>query len=166
MRTKKGTNYAEMAREALKWMVRESRSMGERVSEPAKAAEMAALTLAATGDLQREHFGILALNAANTVVDARVLSSGTVDQAPAYPREVARAALLAGATAVVLFHNHPGGQCRPSADDLQLTRETKTALAVLGIQVHDHLVIAGNEAWSIAAGRAFPFAPEAEPALF
>ncbi|MBP7868324.1 MAG: hypothetical protein KA419_20545 [Acidobacteria bacterium] len=64
------------------------------------------------------------------------------------------------------LHNHPGGQCRPSTDDLQLTREVKTALAVLDIQVHDHLVIAGNEAFSIAAGRTFTFAPPAEPSLF
>ncbi len=166
MRTKKGTNYAEMAREALKWMVRECRVSGERVSEPIRAAELAALTLATSGDLQREHFGVIALNAANAVLDARILSSGTVNQAPAYPREIARAALLANATGVVIFHNHPGGQCIPSADDLQLTREAKTALAVLDIQVLDHLVIAGNEAYSIAAGRTVTFAPEAEPALF
>ncbi|MBP7868328.1 MAG: hypothetical protein KA419_20565 [Acidobacteria bacterium] len=105
MRTKKVTNYAEMAREALKWMVRESRSLGDVVSEPTRAAELAALTLAASGDLAREHFGILALNSGNTVLDARILSSGTVNQAPAYPREIARAALLAGATAVILYHN-------------------------------------------------------------
>ena len=166
MRTKKSVNYAEMAREALKWMVRESRTTGRNISNPVNAAELAALTLAASGDLQREHFGLICLNSANTVLDARILSSGTVNQAPAYPREIARAALLVNATAVLIFHNHPGNQCRPSADDLQLTREVKAALAHLDIQVHDHLVIAGNEAFSIAAGQTYTFASAAEPALF
>ena len=64
------------------------------------------------------------------------------------------------------LHNHPGGQCHPSEDDLQITRDAKKILEGLEILVHDHLVIAGNQAYSIAAGRAYPFAPQAEPSLF
>ena len=165
---KKNANYADMAKEALDWMVRESRTASDdRVRGPEEAAKVAALALAATGEFHREHFGLICLNARGAVLDARVISSGTVDQAPAYPREIARAALLASSTvSVLIFHNHPGGNVAPSEADRALTRAVRQALELFGICLHDHLVFAGHRYYSIAAEREGVFAEAAQPTLF
>ena len=121
------------------------------VKGPADVAAIAAILIAAAGAAGRgtEIVGMICLNAGNRITAARILSVGTVDQAPVYPREVARAAIETGATGVVLFHNHPGGQCAPSADDVTLTRRLSDALRVLDIQLLDHLILTAGEAYSI-----------------
>ncbi|MBP7865556.1 MAG: DNA repair protein RadC [Acidobacteria bacterium] len=137
-----------MAVRSLEEEIRERR----RISSPADVADYLCLEM---GHRDRECVLVLCLDSGNRLVSRAVLAEGTVNQAPVYPREVARIALAAGATAVLLAHNHPGGQCQPSADDLQLTRDLKAALEKLDVQLHDHLVVAGNRIYSIAAGRAF-----------
>ena len=119
---------------------------------PEDTKKFCALTLA-QGDREVESVGVLCLNASNSVVHQQIISRGTVNQAPVYPREVAKVALLANATAVILVHNHPGGQCRASADDIELTNRMEAILESLGIHLHDHLIIAGNQCFSIVANR-------------
>jgi DNA repair protein RadC len=89
----------------------------------------------------REQFRVLYLDVKNQIVDDRVLGHGTIDHAPVYPREVAATALKLGAAAVILVHNHPSGDPRPSSADVEMTREIIRALQPLSIVVHDHLVI-------------------------
>jgi DNA repair protein RadC len=100
-----------------------------------------------------ESVSMLLLDIGNRLLASITLSSGTVNQAPVYPREVVRQALAHDATALLLVHNHPGGQAHPSADDLQLTRDLKAALETVDVQLHDHLIIADGRIYSIAAGR-------------
>ncbi len=157
----KKTDYAEMAKRCIAHLVRESQLSSHPVTNPEEAAQFVALAVVAGGDPGRECVGVLCLNAAGRVTDVRILGVGTVNQAPVYPREVAKAALLSAATAVILFHNHPGGQCRPSAEDLALTRTLAEALRPLDIELHDHLILAGNQVYSTTFGRTVPFAPEA-----
>ncbi len=111
------------------------------------------------GHLDRERVLLLCLDAGGRLVECAVLAQGTVTQAPVYPREVARVALAAGAAAVLLVHNHPGGQCAPSETDRALTRELRETLAKLDIRLHDHLVVAENTAYSIASEKAYPCRP-------
>ena len=158
----KKIDYSEMAKACITHLVRETQVKKQRVASPQEAAEFVALAVLSAGDPGRECAGIISLNSANHVVDVRVLTVGTVNQAPVYPREVAKAALLANATAIILFHNHPGGQCRPSAEDLELTRHLTEALRHLDITLHDHLILAGNEIYSITAGRAIQYAAPAK----
>jgi DNA repair protein RadC len=72
-----------------------------------------------------------------------VLSRGTVNHTPVYPREVARRALELNATALILVHNHPSGDPTPSRDDIDMTRQMKDALCAVGVTLHDHIVV-GN----------------------
>lgn len=88
-----------------------------------------------------EQAGVLLLDARHRVLSARVLTRGTVDAAPIHPRDVFREAMLAGAAAVVLFHNHPSGDPLPSAEDLALTQRMVEAGEVMGIAVVDHLIL-------------------------
>ena len=88
-----------------------------------------------------EQFRVLFLNHKNALIADEVQNRGTVDHTPAYPREVVKRALELGATAVILVHNHPSGDPRPSQADIEMTREIQTAGSNLGILLHDHVVI-------------------------
>jgi DNA repair protein RadC len=77
-----------------------------------------------------------------------VLSRGTVDHVPAYPREIVKRALELHASAIILVHNHPSGDPAPSDDDLTMTREIRAAGDALSIRVHDHLIIGSSHSVS------------------
>ncbi len=66
---------------------------------------------------------------------------GSIDEAAIHPREVIRRALDLGATALILVHNHPSGSPEPSRADIQITNRIAEAGRLLGITVHDHLII-------------------------
>lgn len=70
-----------------------------------------------------------------------LVAQGTDDQAVVYPRNLLRSALRHHATGLILAHNHPSGDCTPSADDLRLTRGIKAAAAQVDIRLLDHLII-------------------------
>lgn len=89
----------------------------------------------------REQFRVLFLDAKNQLIADEVMNHGTVDHAPVYPREVARRALELSAAAIILVHNHPSGDPKPSAADIAITREIVDAAEVISVKVHDHLVV-------------------------
>ncbi len=89
--------------------------------------------------------GLFCLATRSQVLAYHELSRGTVDATPVHPREIFKVALLANATAVILGHNHPSGDPSPSGDDLRLTQRVKRAGEVIGIELLDHLVIAGDQ---------------------
>ena len=84
---------------------------------------------------------MLLLDARHRVLHARVLTRGTADATPMHPRDVFREAALAGAAALVLFHNHPSGDPLPSSEDLALTQRMIEAGDLMGIVVVDHLIL-------------------------
>lgn len=92
----------------------------------------------------REHFRVLLLNARHASLGWQTVSIGCLTSSVAHPREVFRAAIVAGATGMVLTHNHPSGDPEPSAEDLALTRRLAAAGAIVGIEVHDHIVTGGG----------------------
>jgi DNA repair protein RadC len=89
-----------------------------------------------------EQFRVLFLDNRNRLVRDELFGDGTVNQAPAYPREIVKRALELSAAAIILVHNHPSGEPAPSRDDIQLTRAIADAAKAVGVQLHDHLVIA------------------------
>ena len=70
-----------------------------------------------------------------------VQQRGTIDHTPVYPREVIKRALELGAAALILVHNHPSGDPKPSREDIEMTKEIAKAAGALGLSIHDHLVI-------------------------
>jgi DNA repair protein RadC len=90
---------------------------------------------------KREHFRVLFLSRKNQLMSDEVQQTGTVDQAPVYPREIVKRALELGASAMILVHNHPSGDPTPSDADIVMTKEIIRAAAALDILVHDHLII-------------------------
>ncbi|MDW8369248.1 MAG: DNA repair protein RadC [Geminicoccaceae bacterium] len=94
-----------------------------------------------------EQVRILFLDRKNQLIRDEVVARGTVDHTPLYPREVLRACLDHGASAIILVHNHPSGDPSPSDADIQLTRQIDRALATLDIALHDHVVV-GRGRWT------------------
>lgn len=88
-----------------------------------------------------ERFFILFLNRRNELIADEVQQRGTIDHTPVYPREVAKRALYHEASAIILVHNHPSGDPKPSRDDIEMTKEIRRAVEPLGITIHDHLII-------------------------
>lgn len=75
-------------------------------------------------------------------------TTGTVNQAVVYPREVLKHTILSGASAMILVHNHPSGVTRPSDADIRLTKTIQEASRLIDVQVHDHLIVGENRFFS------------------
>jgi DNA repair protein RadC len=102
-----------------------------------------------------ERFGLLLLDARYRIIRTAVVSTGGVDATPVHPREVFREAALAGASALVLFHNHPSGDPTPSADDIRLTARLRQAGELMGIEVADHVILADDRYYSFREAGTF-----------
>ena len=92
----------------------------------------------------KEHFRILFLNKKNELIADEIQGSGTVDHTPAYPREIMKRALELGATALILMHNHPSGDPKPSQADVDMTNQIIHAGQPFNIVIHDHIVMSKN----------------------
>ncbi len=110
-----------------------------QIVNPRSAAEF---LLPQYGNRPVEQFGVLLLDTKHRVLRTVVLSVGTLDASIVHPREVFGAAATAGAAALVLFHNHPSGDPKPSQDDVELTRRLAAAGILMGIDVIDHVILA------------------------
>ncbi len=89
----------------------------------------------------REQFRVLFLDKKNQLIADEVMGVGTVDHAPAYPREIMRRALELSASNIILVHNHPSGDPQPSQGDIEMTRLIVKAGQPLKITIHDHLIV-------------------------
>ena len=140
------------------------KGLGEQTALDIKIIEVAGLTLAKGAVTKREvlsswssvieycraamafaeveQFRILFLDKRNGLLADELQQTGTVDHTPVYPREIMKRALEHGASAVILVHNHPSGDPTPSRADIEITREVAKAAQTLGVQLHDHLIIA------------------------
>ncbi len=88
-----------------------------------------------------ERVRVLYLNAQNMLILDEHVTDGSIDEASIHPREIIRRALDLGATALILVHNHPSGTPQPSRADIQMTNQIAEAGRLLGIAVHDHIII-------------------------
>ncbi len=93
-----------------------------------------------------EQFRILFLDPRNRLIADEAQARGTVNHTPVYPREVVKRALELHATAIILVHNHPSGDPTPSRADIDMTQEVRDAARVLGVVLHDHVIV-GNGTW-------------------
>jgi DNA repair protein RadC len=101
-------------------------------------------------DLDQEVFKVLLLNGQNHVLKIEEVAKGTLTTSQIYPREVVKIALRYSAAALVFVHNHPSGVAQPSEDDKKITRDLIFACRLIGIEVHDHIIIGDNEKFSFA----------------
>ncbi len=106
------------------------------------------------GQSDREQLVVILLNAKNEVVGVNLVSTGGISSAPVCPREVLKPAILSNAAAIIIAHNHPSGHVEPSAEDHHLTERIIRAASLIGITVHEHLIV------SMCDDRYYSFADE------
>ncbi|MBN8710601.1 MAG: JAB domain-containing protein [Verrucomicrobia bacterium] len=94
---------------------------------------------------EKEHLVAVFLNTKLRLIGYHVVSVGSLNEAVAHPREIFRAAILAGAYAIVLMHNHPSGDPAPSQADHRMTKRIAEAAEIIGIQLSDHVVVGTPE---------------------
>jgi DNA repair protein RadC len=98
---------------------------------------------------EQEHFVVFTMNIRNVMVGADVIGKGTAFSVQVEPRDVFRYAIRTNAVGIVMAHNHPSGDCAPSAEDIVLTRRLVEAGKLLGIPILDHVVITDTRFHSI-----------------
>ena len=96
-----------------------------------------------------ERFYVVSLNAKCNVLGRRKISEGSLSEVSAYPRMVMETALNYNAHSVLLCHNHPGGTCAPSPEDISSTIQLQRLLNGVGILVLDHIIVAGDRTYSM-----------------
>lgn len=101
-------------------------------------------------DLPHEEFWIILLNRANVVMKKIPVSTGGVAGTVADPKIIFKQAIEHLASAIVLVHNHPSGNLKPSAADIALTRKMKEAGALLDLPILDHLIFTEHDYYSFA----------------
>jgi len=97
---------------------------------------------------KKEHFVVLYLNARNQLVYKETISMGTLDANLVHPREVFEPALKYSAANIMVAHNHPSGDPKPSEDDLEITKRLAEAGKMMGVEVLDHVIIVKNSYFS------------------
>ena len=127
----------------------ESQRGGVRV-QVCSPDDVAAVYAPLMRDLKREVFKVVLLNTANVIVGDYNASEGGLAASIVEPRGVFQKAILENAAAVICLHNHPSGNPEPSREDIRVTRQLVEAGKLVGIPVHDHLIIAGGGYTSLA----------------
>jgi len=112
--------------------------------------DVARLMVPRLRDLMQEVFFVLILDANNALRAEIEISRGTLNASVVHPREVFKAAIDHVAASVIVVHNHPSGNPEPSREDIEITHQLAEAGKILGIPLHDHLIVAGEAYTSLA----------------
>ena len=100
------------------------------------------------GDRKQEHFICISVNAANEVINVRVVTIGLIDKTHVHPREVFADAISDRASAIIIAHNHPVGELNPGKEDIEITEKIKEAGNLLGISLLDHIIFNSKNYYS------------------
>lgn len=101
-------------------------------------------------DKRKECFVAVFLNSKNKVITSETLFTGTLTSSSVYPREVVQSALNHQAAALIFAHNHPSGDPEPSPEDIAVTRQLVQACKLMGITVHEHIIVGSGSHYSFA----------------
>jgi DNA repair protein RadC len=112
---------------------------GEQELSPARLVDRIRKRLI---DEPSELFGVFMLNSRNIAMGWHVVSRGTLTASLVHPREVFRAAIIENAASIILVHNHPSGNAKPSNEDRSVTKRIAAAGRLLGVKVVDHVIVA------------------------
>lgn len=97
-----------------------------------------------------EKFVVICVNAQCKIIGERVISTGSISEVSAFPRLVLETVLNYNAHSVFFTHNHPGGTCAPSREDINSTIQLKNVLKAIDVHVLDHMIIAGDKGYSMS----------------
>ena len=118
---------------------------GEKIEEPESVFNLLKNEI---GNKKKESFYILSLTTRNNLISVDKVSTGTLSASLAHPREVFLPAIKNSASTVIIVHNHPSEDTRPSEDDLKITKRLTEAGKILGIDVVDHIIVSRTNYFS------------------
>jgi DNA repair protein RadC len=145
-----GIGPAKIARLAAAFEMSRRMFAGEPEEPPAYEAAILGRTLVTTyAHQQQEHFGAVFLDSRNRILQQREIYVGTLNNALVSTRDIIAGALTHNATGIVAFHNHPSGNPTPSDDDLAFTQKLGRSLALVDIELVDHLIIGAHRFYSL-----------------
>lgn len=122
----------------------------EKINSPWQAVDLLADEIR---DLDKEVLCVLNLDSTNRVINANMVSMGTLNQTIAEPREIFKSALLSNAAHIMLMHNHPSGDVTPSKADLSATSQLELCGNFLKIPVLDHIIVGGQTGYCFSFNR-------------
>lgn len=125
-------------------LVRENPSADDSIETIRSPDDAAAIFERYLTCADRENFVTMFLDTKNRVIGLSTVSIGILDRALVHPREVFKPAILANAYSVIVCHNHPSGDPQPSSEDRQVTNRLVEAAKILGIDLLDHIIVAGK----------------------
>ena len=131
-----GLAKATLIAAALEFVRRRIRPEGLKISFPTDVLPL----IRHYADRKQEHFICISINGANEVITTRVVSVGLVNKTQVHPREVFADPITDRASAIIVAHNHPSGALIPSKEDLEITKQLKSAGEILGIRLLDHII--------------------------
>ncbi len=123
---------------------------GNKLDSITSSKDAFAILYPLIGELDHEEFWVLYLNNSNKVVHKAQLSKGGITGTLVDVRLVMKLSLELGAVGIILAHNHPSGNVKPSGTDRQMTKKMKTAAESLDIKILDHLIVTQHEYLSFA----------------
>ena len=135
---------------ALELGARKRTSEAEKRKKISASSDVNELFQEDLSSLQYEEFHVLLLNQANMILKKQLISKGGISSSIADPKLIFEAALRAKASALILVHNHPSGNLKPSKQDIAITSKLKSAGQVLDLPVLDHIIIAETGYYSFA----------------
>lgn len=126
--------------------------LSRRVSQEAQSSQQRRSVIEDPGQLadrlrhsfniqDQEHYWVVSLSSRNHVIAIDAVSIGIIDAALVHPRETFAMAIRRRAAKIIMCHNHPSGECKPSEDDCLITKRLQTAGKIIGIPVIDHVIV-------------------------
>lgn len=116
--------------------------------EPLRSQHDILIRLSGLRAKQQEYFVALCLDGGQRLIAQRTITIGTLDTVLAHPREVFADAIADRAATVIVAHNHPSGDSKPSQKDITLTQQLAAAGQLLGVELHDHFILTKTEHFS------------------
>ena len=135
-----------LQREVMARYAESSLRQWEVLCSPQTVAAMARQRLAG---LAHEEIWVAYLDTQNRLLSWERASRGSLETAPLYPRDVLERSLSLKAMSIIMVHNHPGGNSKPSGADLDLTHRLKAGAMTLGIRVLDHVIVTDGDCYSL-----------------
>lgn len=131
-----GPAKAAVIAAALEFSRRRIKPEGLKITFPADVLPL----IRHYADRKQEHFLCVSVNGANEVIAVRVVSVGLVNKTQVHPREVFADPIIDRASSIIVAHNHPAGDVSPSKEDIEITKQLKSAGGILGIKLLDHII--------------------------
>ena len=136
--------YLGSVRRAMLHVLRSNAATGSVLDN---TEALVAYLFASMAHAPAEQLRVLFLNSKNRLLRDEALAEGSISELPIQARQILIRALEVGAAGLILVHNHPSGDPRPSKGDIQATRRIADAARALEILVHDHIIVA-RSGWS------------------